>query len=525
MSQKVSDNRREAAPALNRREFARWIWRQLTSMRTALVLLLLLAVAALPGSLVPQTGVDARAVEAFKSRHPDLSPVLEVLGVFNVFGSPWFSAIYLLLMVSLIGCIVPRSMVYLRAVRARPPKAPRRFERMPASGRFETDASVEDVLAAGRRAIGRGRIDVVTEADGQSGEVRAERGHLRELGNLVFHISVVVVLVGVAAGALLGYRGAVIVTEGDRFSNVLTQYDDFSSGASFDANDLPPFSLDLEDLTAEFQLEGPQRGAPRLFEAEGTYREGLDGPEQDYAIRVNHPLSVGSTDVFLVGQGYSPVITVTDPEGNVVFDEAVPFLPSDGTYTSSGVVKIPDAPEQLGLTGFFLPTAVSPGEGQASISAFPGAANPYLAMQAFTGDLGLDDGTAQSVFVLDTSDMTQVMNDAGDPFRIELQPGQETTLPDGTVVAFSELRQFARFQVSSSPLAVLPLGGVIAGLVGISLSLFIRPRRTWVRARREDSRTVVEVAALDRVPRDELPDDLDELLERLRDALDDRQTP
>ena len=41
----------------------------------------------------------------------------------------------------------------------------------------------------------------------------------------------VAVLLGVAGGALFGYRGSAIVTEGDDFSNLLTQYDDFASGS------------------------------------------------------------------------------------------------------------------------------------------------------------------------------------------------------------------------------------------------------------------------------------------------------
>ena len=47
-------------------------------------------------------------------------------------------------------------------------------------------------------------------------------------------------------------------------------------------------------------------------------------------------------------------------------------------------------------------------------------------------------------------------------------------------------------------------------------SLTVKPRRTWVRARREGSRTVVHVAVLDRVPRVDLPADLDRLVERIR---------
>lgn len=517
----------DLAPALTTRETLRWVWRQLTSMRTALLLLMLLAIAAVPGSLVPQRGVDARAVEAFVARNPELSPWLERLGVFSVYTSPWFSAIYLLLMISLVGCILPRTLVYARAVRARPPKAPRRLERLGAHARFETDAESDAVLEAARASL-RGprllpaRVDRADEPDGSGGEIRAEKGYLRELGNLVFHTSIVAVLVGVAVGALWGYRGAAIVTEGDAFSNVLTQYDEFASGALFDPDDLPPFSLQLDSMVARFWTEGPQRGAPRLFEASGTYVAAPGAQEEDFDIRVNHPLAVDGTSVFLVGQGYAPVVKVTDPEGNVVFDGAVPFLPSDGTYTSNGVIKVPDAePEQLGFQGFFLPTAVSTGGEEASISIFPGAVNPLLGLFVFKGDLGLDDGVPQSVYVLDQDELTQYTNPDGSNFRVSLSPGQSADLPEGGSIEFTDLTLFARFQIASTPLAWLPLAGISIGLAGLVLSLAVRPRRTWVRVRRAGSRTVVEVGALDRVPRDDLDDSVDDLVARLRAVLGD----
>lgn len=512
------DKRTERASELRPREFGRWAWRQLTSMRTALLLLLLLAVAAVPGSFIPQRGVDARAVQAYYLDHPRLAPILDDLGAFSVFSSVWFSAIYLLLMISLVGCILPRTKVYAQALRARPPRAPRNFSRLPASAEFETDASVAEVFAAGRRALGRARIDVVDE--GESGELRAEKGYLREFGNLVFHISIVVALVGVAVGTLWGYRGNAIVVEGDGFSNTLSQYDEFSSGSLFDVDrDLQPWSLELDDVLTRFYVEGTQRGAPKLFRATGAYRQAGDDTDRDFEIRVNHPLGVGSEDVFLVGQGYAPVIRVTDAAGKVAFDGAVPFLPTDPTYTSIGVVKVPDADgEQLGFQGFFLPTAYSPDPAEPSVSVFPGALNPRIGMNLWTGDLGLDEGVSQSVYSLDTTDMTQVKDGDGN-FRIDLGPGESQKLPGGGTIEFVELKQFARFQIGHSPVTWLPLLGVGVGILGLTVSLLIRPRRTWIRARRAGSRTVVEVAALDRVPRDDLPADIEDLLSRLRAEL------
>ncbi|MFI5426769.1 cytochrome c biogenesis protein ResB [Aeromicrobium sp. UC242_57] len=510
-----------AVSELGRREFTRWFWRQLTSMRTALFLLLLLAIAAVPGSLVPQRGVDARAVETYFLDHPTSAPILDKLGFFSVYSSPWFSSIYLLLMVSLVGCILPRTFVYFRAMRARPPKAPRNFARLPASASFETSASDDEVMAAAQRVLGRSRVDVV-DRDGVR-ELSAEKGFGREAGNLVFHVSIVVVLVGVAFGSLFGYRGSVIVTEGDGFSNVLSQYDEFSSGALFSADDLPPFSLSLDKVTARFQPFGSQQaGAPREFRAQGTYITGPGKPDNDFDIQVNHPLTIGSTSVYLVGQGYAPVLKITDADGNVEFEDAVAFLPTDSTYTSNGVLKLPDAkPDQLGFQGFFLPTAAD--QNGISISVHPAAANPIVSFNVWHGDLGLDDGSPQSVFILDKSKLKQYKDADGKNVRISLSPGQVDDLPGGGTIEYVETAQFARFQISSAPLVKVPLIGIVAGLLGLMASLTIKPRRTWIRSRREGSRTVVDVAVLDRVPRDDLPADLDNFLEQFKDELGDTE--
>ncbi len=106
-------------PKLGLVGYLRFFWRQLTSMRTALFLLMLLALAAIPGSLVPQRTADPNGVVQYRTDHPQLFPVLDALQVFDTYTSVWFSAIYLLLFVSLIGCIVPRTKHHWQALRTR----------------------------------------------------------------------------------------------------------------------------------------------------------------------------------------------------------------------------------------------------------------------------------------------------------------------------------------------------------------------------------------------------------------------
>lgn len=501
-------------PALTPVELARWAWRQLTSMRTALILLFLLALGAIPGSIVPQEDIDASAVARWQDAHPTLTPIYEKLGLFSVYDSVWFSAIYLLLMISLVGCIIPRTGVYWRGMRARPPKAPRNLLRMPESRSFTVARSSEDFLEHARSVMRKRRYRVVVAADVPSGggSVSGERGYLREAGNLLFHISVLVVLVGFGVGSLFGFKGGVIVVAGQGFSNSLSQYDDFAPGSLFEPSDLAPFQLNVDDFEVSFIRGGALAGQPRDFSADVTYREEPGSPQQDFDLAVNHPLSLDGGSVFLVGHGYAPRVTVRDGEGNVAYSGPVIFLPQDSTFASFGVIKIPDAvPEQLAFEGLFLPTYAFSME-RGPFSRFPDALDPVLSILPYHGNLGLDEGDPQSVYEIDKDRLDVFEKDNGADFRLDIALGQTKQLPDGGgSITFDGLDRWVKLQISDTPGKHIALAGVVLALVGMLGSLYIRPRRAWVRVRSRDGRTLVELAGLDRSSGGDLGDEIDEL--------------
>jgi len=501
-------------PALNPREFARWTWRQLTSMRTALILLFLLALAAIPGSIVPQRDVDPFAVGRWQDSHPTLTPVYEVLGLFSVFDSAWFSAIYILLMISLMGCVVPRLKLYWRGMRARPPKAPRNLARLPESRSFVVDADPATALEHARSVLRRKKYRVDVHPDGS---VCAERGYLREAGNLVFHFSVLVVLVGFAVASLFGYKGGVIVVSGQGFSNSLSQYDEFVPGAMFGPDDLSPFNFTIDAFDVEFLQGGAQAGMPTDFSADVTYQEAPGKPEKTQVLAVNHPLDLEGGSVFLVGHGYAPRVTVRDGEGSVAYQGPVVFLPQDGSFASFGVIKVPDAvPEQLGFEGLFLPTYGFTME-RGPFSQFPDALDPVLSILPYQGDLGMDSGEPQSVYELDKDQLDVLKKPDGSDFRLDIALGQTKQLPDGAgTITFDGVDRWVKLQVSDSPGKLVALGGVLLAIAGLLASLFIRPRRSWVRVSSGDGRTFVELAGLDRSSGGDLKDEIDELEQLLQ---------
>lgn len=464
----------------------RWAWRILTSMRTALILLFLLAVGAIPGSILPQRVVSVDEVNDYFRENPELAPWLDRFYLFDVFSSPWYAAIYLLLFVSLAGCVLPRAVAHVRALRARPVRTPRHLDRLPYAAKFSTDADSETVLTQARGVLKGYRI----ERYGDS--IAGESGHLREAGNVLFHLALLGLLLALAAGAFFGYRGNMMIVEGEGFANTLPAYDAIYPGHWTDPDQLEPFTIHLDNFEADFVEEGETRGQAESYVADITYTESPEVPEEEHRLEVNYPVDIDGVQVYLLGHGYAPEFEVRNPDGDVVFDQAVPFLHRETMgLESDGVVKVPDTgfEEELGFVAAFLPTVAEDTDGELT-SSFPSPEDPRVTLEAYQGDLGMIE--PQSVYQL----QTQGMEELGESPVMEI--GDTWELPDGAgEITFSGYSEYVSLQSNRDGARVPALVAASLAVVGLLGTLFIRPRRVWVRAaEREDGRTQVELAGL-----------------------------
>ncbi|MDA3628090.1 cytochrome c biogenesis protein ResB [Saccharopolyspora oryzae] len=490
--------------------FLRNTWRGLTSMRTALVLLFLLALAALPGALIPQRSLNQAEVDKYFAEYPKLAPLLDKVGAFEVFSSVWFASIYVLLFISLIGCLLPRCYEYYKQWRSKPVRTPRNLSRMPHHEQGTLDASVDEVMASARTRL-RGWRMVERDEDDGAKSISAERGFLREIGNLVFHFALVGLLIGVAGGKLYGYEGQVIVVaDGSEFCNSGTyNYDSFRAGLNVDGTQLSPFCVRVKDFDIDYQPNG-QVGDYRVDMEYQADDDLAANKWQPYLLQVNHPLRIVGDRIYLTGNGYAPRFTVTFPDGQkrtgvIQWQPAVPQ-----TMLSQGATKfdppgvVDDAQrrqKQLAVTGLFAPTASF--DGAILSSSFPDLKDPAVAVDVLRGDLGLDAGRGQSIFGVDQS-----MVDQGRLQRVarqNLHVGEEVRLDDGTSVRFDGVERWANLQVSHDPFQSWVLLFSVLIIFGISTSLMIKRRRVWVRAVPHpdpdgsgSGRTVVEVGGLAR---------------------------
>ncbi|MFM2144242.1 MAG: hypothetical protein RI899_30 [Actinomycetota bacterium] len=451
----------------------RFMWRQLTSMRTALVLLLMLGVAAIPGSFIPQRTQNPIAVSDFFATSPTRAVWYERFSLFDVYSSPWFSAIYILLFISLIGCVLPRTFEHYKASRALPPVTPKNLSRMEHHTEWK---GTGDELEAARAWFKKNRFRI-RELDGS---ISAEKGFTRETGNLFFHLALVLILLGVSFGSLFGMRGDAIVNVGERFINTPTTFDSLSFGKLFSEKSLPPFSIEVDKFVAKYN---PVTNAPEDYTLSVTVKDTPESAPVKKTVKVNSPLTFGSTRVYLQANGYSPIVTVRDSIGNVAFQGPVPFLPQDSNLTSTGAIKVPDAIPQLGFVGSFFPTIGRADEG-GGISVYPEALDPQLFLGAWTGDLGLDNGRPQSVYRIDTDSLTKIGLKS-------LAPGETYEFAEGSIT-FETYIPWVNLQVVRDPGKSYALLGSIVAILGLLASLFTRRRRIWVSVTKKN----IQVAGL-----------------------------
>ena len=505
-------------------------WRTLTSMGTALVLLFLLALGAMPGALLPQRSLNAVKVEDYLVAHPTIGPWLDRVQAFNVFGSFWFTAIYTLLFVSLLGCLTPRMIEHARATRAKPVPAPRNLARLPKHA-DATIAGDPDDLATTLTTRLRGWRTVVQHGDIIA--ISAEKGYLREFGNLVFHFALLGLLVAVAAGKLFGYEGNVVVIAdgGPGFCSASPAvFDSFRAGNTVDGTSLRPICLRVNDFQAHYLPSGQATS----FAADIDYQSGRDlsgGNWRPYRLEVNHPLRVGGNRIYLQGHGYAPTFTVTFPDGQRR-TSTVQWRPDNPrTLLSSGVARIdppagsyPNAAErrqhQIAIQGLLAPTEQL--QGALLSSSFPALNAPAVAIDIYSGDTGLDSGRPQSLYTLDPHlidqhRLTRVK-------RVNLRVGDQVRVEQGsaagTVVRFDGAVPFVNLQVSHDPGQIWVLVSAITMMTGLVVSLVVRRRRIWIRLQTATPGNVnVQVGGLARTDNAGWGDEFERLVARLQDGL------
>jgi cytochrome c biogenesis protein len=523
-----------APPRVTIRQSFALVWRTLRSMRTALVLLFLLAAAAAVGSLLPQIPNSPERVASYRLAHPFFGTLFLRAGFFDVYGSWWFALILTLLFVSLIACLLPRSRAMIRTIRQRPIQA-REIDAFPQYRELRVAAEPGAAATTARTVLRHHGYRVALAEDGRA--VAAEKGALREIGSLVFHWAFLVLLVAVIVGKGTGYVGHATIVEGQTWTDAAFNYDGDLRTGRFSSGAHTGIGIKLLDYSDAFR----QSGVPMDF----TSKVDLLNPDGTLAradtVTINHPVSFDGVRIFQFGFGWAPVVTITERGATIYHGPVVmgqDAQPGDNPLTVPwvGFVKLPTLRPQVAIKLELYPDSVAYFAGL--IAGVPQpmtqANDPFMRYSVWKGKL-LD----PSLSGLDTRLMHQVATGGiGRGWTVDLARGcvtsgaSSSSLPrqlagtvcptraaSGLTMSFPQLRQYSRLQISRDTTVPWVLGAAILILAGLVAAMYSSRRKLWVRAEPKDAGSVVRIGGFALQRKDRFEEAFPKIVEDLDAAI------
>jgi cytochrome c biogenesis protein len=324
-------------------------WKALARMRTAVILLCIVAGLSIIATELPQRAIQPERASGWIQAHALLGPWFDRLGFFAVYESWPLIGALVLMYISLSNCVITRGLALYKRWR----------RKLPRNAQF-----------------------------------------IGEAGSLVFHLSFFVLLFGVLFNLAAGFTAFVNVVEGDSVVEARPSYDQIEEGALFNPNAHKGFEVKVDNFKASYYTDG--RPADFVSTTE-VFDQGKKVAQKD--IRVNQYLSYDDVKFYQASYGWAPVIQVTDPNGKLIYDSPVVFF-GDPTL-SNGVMKVPAAGppgQQLGARMFFVPDLQGNAQNATAGTANPD--NPAISMIMFQGDLHAD--RVQNVYDIDVTAMKTV---------------------------------------------------------------------------------------------------------------------
>jgi cytochrome c biogenesis protein len=249
------------------------LWDGLTSIRLALLSLLLLALGSVIGTLLPQQ----QPWEFYQEKFGEfLAQILWRLGLFDIYRSPLFLTLIGLLILNLIACSLKRLPEVLRLFQSKPgldsyKALPKRLKVVWSSQDQPPTQTLPNIL---HRTMGRPSL----VDDQENTWLLYQRGRWGRLGPYLIHLSIIIIVLGGIVGKFWGFQGQLNLLEGQS-GNALTLTD-------------PPGrqNLDFTVRLDRFQVTYYPNGTPQEFRSDLTFTK--PGQEEKKVIcRVNDPVS------------------------------------------------------------------------------------------------------------------------------------------------------------------------------------------------------------------------------------------
>lgn len=503
----------------------RWAWQLLTNVKVALLLVGLALLAGLAGVVIPQTPGPMRTNAAARAawlelRRDDFGPLtgtMDQLGLFDVYHTAWFNGLWVLIVVAVTVCTVSRFRPTWRSVH-RPQRqvAERYFETAHHRADFSHPGGAAAVEAALHRR--RYRVERTKEANGAV-YLFAERFGWSAYGTFVSHLALLLLLVGGLLTRLGGFDQTLVLAEGTPAAPVFaTPGPDQIFVRMVDAVRGQDAAGNVVDYRSRLEVSR----AGETVSCAATVNDPCSAFGYNFhqaaffddigRLRVTAPDGRLLYDDVVDFNGETtavPAFTVHGPNGELLFDQALPQMATDPGRAPGreddaalAVLALPAVTGAAEGASFAVSWKVAGGQLRVALSG-PGVAPRALeaGSDLAAGPYRIRYGGPRSIPALRVDDMpgTRPGEGAvvqmpatrdGTPYlfvagiadgEVALTPGAPVTTAAGYTYTFAGRVEASGVNVRRDPGSVFIWIAVALALVGLGVTFYVPRRRLWVK--------------------------------------------
>ena len=313
-----------------------WLWRLFSSVRLAVILILVITGLSLLGALLIQVPSEiAKDPHLYshwintvaRSKVGVWAPFLSVFRLFNVFSSPWFIIACTLLILNIFICSVNRWSVTSLSLRGGVVKQSENFY---ATGNAHAElkdiqAPIADAAIISGKILRRRGYRTRTGSDKNNIYITADKNRYYRLGTYFSHFSLILFVLAFIAGSYLGFRDLNFTVPVGSIRKI--------------GHDTA-LSLQLTSFVDEYY----DNGTPKNYRSEVVLYENSQ-PVKQAIIQVNHPLVYKGVRFYQSYFGPAVKMQVRDINGHDVFNDNIPLASSfvmEGVRRYEGFFELPE---------------------------------------------------------------------------------------------------------------------------------------------------------------------------------------
>jgi cytochrome c biogenesis protein len=465
------------------------IWKFFSSVKLAVVLLIILAIVSVVGTIVAQNESPERYLREYSQTTVSL---LEMLGVFDMYHTWWFVSLLFLLTANLTVCTLDRFPHTWKIVTA--PLKPIEDEGMKAlpfkkdmvfkGGRDKAEERAAKVLASHRYRF-------IESRQGASAQLITQKGVFSRFGVYITHISILLIFTGALIGAFFGFKAFLNLPEGEVSKYVYLRNE-------------PMWDRIMAALgVAESPVIQSSRGGMPAMPL--GYYVRCDSFDVDYYINAaGVPTGMPSE--------YHSTLSVFDQDGQKILDKRIrvndPLTHHGVTFYQSSYGPIPDRKGKVVLRVYPKNNPLSEGEtvtidlGQAqyvrSIDRTIKALNfaPYGVKDPGTGQIGFYQ-TENNEFINPTVEL-EVYKGTRSVYKTYVMKHEAgaSSQPEDYAIKFVQYwgARYTGLQVAKDPGVWVVYTGFVLLCIGPVIAFFGSHKKLWVRIQDHKGQAQITVA-------------------------------